>query len=227
MNKILVIVAHADDEAIGCGGTLLKHRDNGDIIQIIYMTNGVSARSTLTDVKEQAEIDNRLNSQQQVCQNLTVDKYHNYDFPDNKMDQVPLIDVTQAIEKIINCFQPNIIYTHHGGDLNIDHRIVHQAVLTACRPQPNSSINCILTFEVNSSTEWSSNSIGDDFTPNYFVDISNVANEKNHLLTYYQQEMRDFPHSRSIKAINVLNQWRGNQVGIKRAEAFMLIRMLN
>ncbi len=226
MNKVLVIVAHADDEAIGCGGTLLKHSDNGDKIQIIYMTNGISARNTLIQEKEQKEINKRLNAQQQACQLLNTDKFYNYDFPDNQMDQVPLINVTQAIEKVIDDFQPNMIYTHHGGDLNIDHRIVHQAVMTACRPQPNSTITTILTFEVNSSTEWSSTSIGDYFMPNYFIDISQLQTRKQQLLAYYQPEMRDFPHSRSIKAINILNQWRGNQVGLERAEAFMLIRKI-
>jgi LmbE family N-acetylglucosaminyl deacetylase len=226
MNKVLVIVAHADDEAIGCGGTLLKHRNNNDKIQIIYMTNGVSARSPIANAAEKSEINKRAKAQQKACQFLAVNKYHHYDFPDNKMDQVPLIEVTKQIEKVITEFQPSLIYTHHGGDLNVDHRIVHQAVLTACRPQPTCTVKTILTFEVNSSTEWSSAAIGNEFIPNYFVDISDVVEEKNKLLGCYVQEMREYPHSRSVQAINNINQWRGNQVGLAHAEAFMLIRKI-
>jgi len=218
-NKVLVIVAHSDDEAIGCGGTLLKHRDASDEIRIIYMTNGVGARNADT-----LDIDIRLKAQKSACRQLEISEYYNFDFPDNKMDTVPLIDVAQAIESVLTQYQANIIYTHHGGDLNIDHRITHQAVMTACRPQPNSSILKILTFEVNSSTEWSSLTMTAAFSPNYFVDISNYQQEKKEFLRHYEKEMRGYPHSRSYKAITNLNNLRGNQVGLDAAEAFMLIR---
>jgi len=219
--KILVIVAHADDEAIGCGGTLLKHNDNGDDIRIIYMTDGVAARG---DNNGASKI--RLSAQQEACKQLNTSKYYNFNFPDNRMDQVPLIDVTQTIEKIASEYQPDIIYTHHGGDLNVDHRIVHQAVLTACRPQPNSSIEKILSFEVNSSTEWASSSMSSTFIPNYFVDMTNYQSDKQHLLEKYQEEMKPYPHTRSFEAISYLNKVRGSSVGVESAEAFMLIRAI-
>ena len=142
------------------------------------------------------------------------------------MDQTPLLEVAQAIESVLTQYPANIIYTHHGGDLNIDHRIVHQAVLTACRPQPNSSVKKLLSFEVNSSTEWSSPSISSPFIPNYFVDISDYQKKKTELLEKYQQEMKAYPHSRSNQAINQLNQMRGASVGKISAEAFMLIRQI-
>jgi len=227
IEKILVIVAHADDEAIGCGGTLLKHKNNGDCISIIYMTDGVGARDKTPSAKKSTARENRLTAQQQACQQLNVSSYYNFDFPDNRMDQVALIDITQAIEPIISELQPTVIYTHHGGDLNIDHRIVHQAVLTACRPQPNTSVQKILSFEVNSSTEWASSSMSALFIPNYFVDISQYQNEKQQLLDKYQQEMKHYPHSRSIKAISYLNNVRGSAVGVESAEAFMLIRAIH
>ena len=225
--KILVIVAHADDEAIGCGGTLLKHSDKGDEVRIIYMTDGVGARVEDTNAEDAIARKNRLFAQQQACQKLKVSQYYNFDFPDNQMDQVALIEVVQVIEAIINEFQPTVVYTHHGGDLNVDHRIVHQAVLTACRPQPNACVQKILSFEVNSSTEWSSQAMGDNFQPNYFSDISNQIVAKQQLLKIYQQEMRIFPHSRSIEAIITLNKLRGSQVGVSSAEAFNLIRQIS
>ncbi|NQY62769.1 MAG: PIG-L family deacetylase [Alteromonadaceae bacterium] len=228
-NKILVVVAHADDEVIGCGGTLLKHRDAGDEIQIIYMTDGVGARNesnTNTATAKNSEKEIRLTSQINACEQLAMSKFHNFDFPDNRMDQVALIDVTQAIESVINNYPANIIYTHHGGDLNVDHRIVHQAVMTACRPQPMCSIEKILAFEVNSSTEWPSASMSTPFYANYFVDISNYQAEKQLLLQHYRQEIKPSPHSRSLQAIAHLNHARGNHVGIESAEAFTLIRQI-
>lgn len=220
--KVLVIVAHADDEAIGCGGTLLKHSDNGDEVRIIYMTDGVGARAS----DPVASID-RLSAQKQACHQLDVSTFYNHAFPDNGMDQIPLIEVAQVIEPVIKEYKPTIIYTHHGGDLNIDHRIVHQAVLTACRPQPNTSVKKILSFEVNSSTEWASISMSAPFLPNYFVDISRYNKEKQLLLEKYQNEMKPYPHTRSIEAIDYLNKVRGSSIGVESAEAFMLIRLIN
>ena len=219
--KILVVVAHADDEAIGCGGALLKHKANGDDVRIIYMTNGVGARGS-----DKIASGARMKSQLKACQLLNVTKYYNFDFPDNAMDQIALLKITQAIEPIIQEFKPNTIYTHHGGDLNIDHRIVHQAVLTACRPQPNSSVNEILSFEVNSSTEWASTSMSSPFLPSYFVDISIFQDKKTQLLLSYDQEMLPYPHSRSVQAICYVNKVRGNSIGVDAAEAFMHIRAI-
>jgi LmbE family N-acetylglucosaminyl deacetylase len=132
-----------------------------------------------------------------------------------------------VIEPIIDEFQPTIVYTHHGGDLNVDHRIVHQAVLTACRPQPNACVKKILSFEVNSSTEWASTSMSSPFLPNYFIDISQYQGGKQQLLERYQQEMKHYPHTRSVEAISYLNKVRGSAMGIESAEAFMLIRAIH
>ncbi|MCJ8320004.1 MAG: PIG-L family deacetylase [Colwellia sp.] len=222
-NKVLVIVAHADDETLGCGGTLLKHRDNGDEVVIIFMTDGIGARNP---EKNGSEEKLRMQAQKNVCAQLNVKKFYNFSFPDNRMDSVTLIDVVQEIEKVLHIQQPSIIYTHHGGDLNIDHRIVHQAVMTACRPQPNSSVHTILSFEVNSSTEWASENMGGHFIPNYYVDISSFIKEKEQLLNLYADEMRVYPHSRSIEAVMNLNKLRGNSVGLQAAEAFMLLRQI-
>tara|TARA_R110002012_G_scaffold242832_1_gene417312 strand:- start:13278 stop:13961 length:684 start_codon:yes stop_codon:yes gene_type:complete len=221
-NKVLVVIAHADDEAIGCGGTLIKHRNAGDEVRIIFMTNGVSARN---NTKER-QIQKRLKAQENCCRQLNIVDYYNFDFPDNKMDSVALIEVIKCIEEVIENYPTNIVYTHHGGDLNIDHQVVHRAVITAARPTPSSTVNKILTFEVNSSTEWSNENIGSNFTPTYFVDISQELKEKETLLAHYEEEMLPYPHSRSITAILNSNKVRGSSVGLPAAEAFTLIRAL-
>lgn len=222
-NKVLVVVAHADDEVIGCGGTLTKHKNAGDEVRIIYMTNGVGARNDIN----QHHATERLTAQQKSCQQLKVKDFYNFDYPDNNMDSTSLIEVVKSIEGVLKAYDATIIYTHHGGDLNIDHQIVHRAVMTAARPMPSSTINKILTFEVNSSTEWSNENIGNSFIPNYYIDISNELAEKEQLLQCYQEEMHAYPHSRSVAAILNRNKVRGSDVGRVAAEAFMLIRSVS
>ncbi|MDX1695685.1 MAG: hypothetical protein R3208_18105, partial [Ketobacteraceae bacterium] len=133
--------------------------------------------------------------------------------------------VVQPLEAVINRHQPEIIYTHHNGDLNIDHRITHQAVLTACRPQPGSSVKAIYSFEVLSSTEW--NTPGSNpFLPSYHVDITTHLDTKRQALEAYALEMLHPPHSRSIDHALALAHHRGHSVGFEAAEAFMVIRIL-
>ena len=147
----------------------------------------------------------------------------NLDFPDNRMDRVALLDVTQAIEKKINELQPDIIYTHHIGDLNIDHQITHKAVMTACRPQPDFCVKEIYSFEVLSSTEWQTPGLS-PFEPNVYVDITDFIETKKQVLMAYIDEMRLPPHSRSIENALRLNKYRGNVIGKQYAEAFVLTR---
>ena len=141
--------------------------------------------------------------------------------PDNRMDSVDLLDIVKIIERFINIYQPEIIYTHHFGDLNIDHQLTHQAVMTATRPMINQCVKEIYTFEIPSSTEWSFNY---SFKPNVFIDISNTIELKLQALNYYESEMREFPHPRSSEAIKVIAQRWGSVVGCNMAEAFCLIR---
>ncbi len=217
---ILVIAAHSDDEALGCAGTMAKHVASGDSVHVLFMTDGVGSRSV-----ESNEASQRQTASQKAAEILQVSSIQNLDFPDNKMDSVPLLGVTQAIEKVITEIQPEIIYTHHIGDLNIDHQITHKAVMTACRPQPGFCVKEIYAFEVLSSTEWQTPSLM-PFTPNVFVDITEHIEMKEKVLEAYADEMRAPPHSRSIdNAIN-LAKVRGNSIGAEYAEAYELVRLL-
>lgn len=219
MNNILVIAAHPDDEAIGCGGTLLKHQQQGDSITIIYMTNGVSSRQISTD-KDSKQ---RNLMAKKAGEYLKAEQYF-FDFSDNKMDETPLLNIVQAIESTALHLTPDIIYTHHHSDLNIDHQIVHKAVMTAFRPTPQQKTVTIYTFEVNSSTEWNTPTGANAFLPTCFVDISSQITNKMALLNIYKTEMSPYPHSRSLEAIEALAKVRGSSVGVNFAEAFMLIR---
>ena len=219
MSKIvLVVAAHPDDEALGCGGTIARHIAEGDTVYAVFMADGVSSRShgSLTKRKNAAESARNI---------LGIKEYFYLDFPDNRIDSLPLIEIVQPLELIIRKTQPHIIYTHHHGDLNVDHRITHQAVLTACRPLPSTNLRELFAFEVMSSTEWAT-PISNPFLPNHYVDISNYLSIKLDVLKADQDEMRELPHSRSIKHIKYLAYHRGNSVGLFAAEAFLTIRVV-
>lgn len=215
---ILVVAAHTDDEALGCGGTIARHVAQGDKVHLLFMTDGVGSRDVVAK-----EADERSSAAEQAATILGVSSSTNLDFPDNSMDSVPLLDIVKKAEAVISKIAPDIIYTHHIGDLNIDHQIAHKVVLTACRPQPGFSVKAIYAFEVLSSTEWQTPSIA-PFVPNLFVDITDYLNTKIIAAKAYHEEMREIPHSRSIEHIEVLAKHRGYTVGIQAAEAFMLVR---
>lgn len=218
---VLVVAAHPDDEVLGCGGTIARHAAQGDAVYVIHMTDGVASRNGVSA----QELNDRNHAKALALQILGVKSSHSLDFPDNRMDSVALLDIVQPLEKLISEIRPCTIYTHHRGDLNVDHRLTYQAVMTVCRPQLGSTVREILTFEVMSSTEWAGPGQG-TFEPNTFVDISGHWPKKSQALEAYLLEMRPSPHSRSIEHLDVLARHRGACVGMERAEGFELIRRL-
>ena len=224
--SISVIAAHADDEALGCGGTIARWSAEGCAVHVLILADGVSARHNAgTSVEEEAKERRAaadLASAALGCASLTM-----LSLPDNRMDSLDLLDVVKLIEAHIREYQPSTILTHHQGDVNIDHRIIHDAVVTACRPQPAFPVKELLFFEVASSTEWRPAAPGSVFAPNYYVDISTTLPRKRQALEAYRYEMRDFPHPRSIEAIEALARWRGASVGVEAAEAFLLGRKIS
>ncbi len=221
VKNVLVIAAHSDDEALGCAGTMAKHIAAGDKVHVIFMTNGVSSRSDTSN----SDIENRQTAAQKSADILGITSMENFDFPDNKMDTTPLLDIIKSIENVINKLQPEIIYTHHIGDLNIDHQITHKAALTACRPQPGFCVKEIYAFEVLSSTEWQIPEYL-PFTPNVYIDVSNQIEIKRKSLEVYSDEMHTPPHSRSFDNMLNLSSFRGNSIGVNYAEAFILLRYI-
>jgi LmbE family N-acetylglucosaminyl deacetylase len=220
MKTVLAIAAHPDDEALGAAGTLARHAAEGDSVHIAFLADGEGSRGSKDNLAH------RQGAAQRAGQVIGAQSVTLHDFPDNKMDSVPLLKVAQHVEKIITDINPHIIYTHHIGDLNIDHRITYQAVLTACRPMPESKIEEIYSFEVLSSTEWSGPEDEHPFRPNHYVDISAFYEKKQKALECYAEEMRDFPHSRSYEAVKALATLRGAHVGVQKAESFMVVRTI-
>lgn len=218
---VLVIVAHTDDEVLGAGGVIAKHSESGDQVYAIAMTNGVSGRMPDSD-RELISV--RSQAAYAASIHLGFTWLANGDFPDNALDTVPLLSVVKFIEKAKSMIDPTIIYTHSCADLNIDHRMVAQATLTAFRPHPNERWTEIRAFEVTSATDYGHKSVTNIFQPNIYINIKDTWNKKLSALQEYHSEMRNAPHARSYEGIENLAKHRGYQVGLEYAEAFELIR---
>jgi N-acetylglucosamine malate deacetylase 1 len=220
MKKMIAgIFSHPDDEVLGAGGALKKHSLNGDDVRILILSTGLTSREPAKD----AEILELRKQAQASADVLGLTSIEFADFPDNKMDSVPLLDVVKRVEEFLDSFNATTIYTHHGNDLNIDHRITYQAVLTACRPLPGSGPREILACEINSATEWGDNT-GNLFIPSDFLNIENTLKSKIEALSCYKSEIRDWPHPRSLEAVEGLAKLRGSQSGFTAAEAYQVIK---
>ena len=218
--KILIVAAHPDDEILGCGGTISKLK-NENYIEVMFMTNGVSSRGN-----DKKQILKRRKSCLNLFKYLSLPAPIICNFPDNQMDKIPLLKIIKKIEKRIKIYKPDTIITHYSHCLNIDHRITFEAVNTACRPINGLSVKKILSFEIPSSTDWALFK-GKNFQPNYFVDISKHIKNKINSMKFYKEELKNYPHSRSITAIKALASIRGVSCGVRYAEGFYLNRFLD
>jgi LmbE family N-acetylglucosaminyl deacetylase len=228
MNGAVVIVgAHPDDEVLGCGGTAARWAAEGRAVHILLMADGETSRSAdATPSTGQAKVQARNAAAYRACEILGSTSVEILALPDNRLDTLDLLSIVQAVEVFVEKHQPATVLTHHSGDVNVDHRIVHDAVVVACRPQPDHPVKELLFFEAASSTEWRPPASGLPFNPNYFVDISATMDKKLAALRAYGSELRQFPHPRSLQAVAALAQWRGATVGVHAAEAFELGRRL-
>ncbi|EAC1787038.1 PIG-L family deacetylase [Campylobacter coli] len=221
MKKILIIAAHPDDEVLGCFGTVSKFIKEGYEAYTLILGEGKTSRVANKNEIKYKEFEILENEALKANQSIGIKELFREKFPDNRFDSVPLLDIIKSIEKIKNILKPDIIFTHYAKDLNIDHQITFKAVLTATRPLINENVREIYSFEVLSSTEWN---YPTSFSPNVFFDISDTLEDKIKAMSYYQSELCEFPHPRSLDGIKLQAQYHGLRVGLKNAEAFKLIR---
>ena len=226
MNQtVLVVAAHPDDEVLGCGATIARHAANGDRVHILILAEGATSRRAQRDRGASKQALSRLGAcAQRAGRILGAKSVTLEDLPDNRLDSVDLLDIVKIVERHVERLSPHTIYTHHSGDLNVDHRKVHEAVATACRPLPGAAVRRLLSFEVPSSTEWQLPGSQPPFQPTCFVDASRTLALKLRALRAYAQEMRPFPHPRSLRAVEHLAKWRGASAGLAAAEAFIVAR---
>lgn len=212
--RILAVGAHPDDVELGAGATLAKHVMLGDQVFILVLSTGAKARKS-AGAGEVAT----LRVQCQESAKVLGARLEHLAFPDQRFDTIPLLEITRMVEEAIKSTRPDVVYSHHGGDLNADHQLTSAAVKVACRPIGKSG-RAVYAFEVPSSTEW-----GEGFKPALFVNVAGAPfAKKEAALACYANEMGVFPHPRSPEAIRALAQWRGATAGVEAAEAFEVIR---
>jgi LmbE family N-acetylglucosaminyl deacetylase len=225
-DSVLVVVAHPDDEVLGCGGTMARLAHEGHEVRVAILAEGMTSRSRKREQADPKEVRHLHSRAQQAADKLHAKEAVVAKLPDNRLDTVPLLEVVKLVEDLIEKFKPEVIYTHHPGDLNVDHGVVHRAVLTATRPIPGQKVREIFAMEVPSSTEWAFHRLEPTFRPNVFVDISETLETKISALACYDTEAREFPHPRSPEALRAIAARWGTVAGFQAAEAFELIRSL-
>ncbi|AWW74147.1 GlcNAc-PI de-N-acetylase [Erythrobacter sp. KY5] len=217
----MVIAAHPDDEVLGAGGFVAKLCAAGEEVHHLILAEGATSRDDARDVAARdgdlSELARCAHNAADIVGAASVTLEH---FPDNRMDGVELLDVVKVIEQHLAKHKPTRVLTHSNSDVNIDHRVIHDAVIAATRPQPGSAVRELLFFETMSSTEWRPAPSISPFAPTYFVDISDHLETKLQALRAYAPEMREWPHARSIEALEYLARSRGASIGVAAAEAF-------
>jgi LmbE family N-acetylglucosaminyl deacetylase len=228
MSKVVcVIAAHPDDEVLGCGGAMARYVSAGYVVHVLILAEGIVGRFVAQERQILTREIELLSLQAKKAHEvLGSHSLEMLSFPDNRLDSVDLLDIVKVIENFLERHQPAFVFTHHAGDVNIDHRIVSQAVTAACRPLKHlRNLEGVFLFEVPSSTEWQLPGMYPTFAPNFFINIEGHLQQKLDSLACYASEMRPFPHSRSYEAIEALAKWRGACAGFAAAEAFMIGRL--
>jgi len=224
--KVLVIAAHPDDEVYGVGGTMVKHIKKGDEVYVCLLTEGVTTqyRHTMSKISLAKLIKQKKQESLEAAKILGIKEVFFFDLPDMKLNTIAHPEINQPIEECIANLLPEIVYTHHWGDVNKDHRLVFESTMVAVRPGLKSPIKRVLIYETPSSSEWNAPILTNQFLPNVFVDISEELDLKVQAMKAYKSELREFPHPRSIEAVTTYAQKRGLEVGKRVVECFMLIR---
>jgi LmbE family N-acetylglucosaminyl deacetylase len=222
--RVLVVAAHPDDEILGCGGTMARLAREGHEVRIAILAEGMSSRYAHREDADPEQLQHLHAQAQQAAGKVGARESVLCKLPDNRLDTVPLLEVVKLVEELVARFRPEVIYTHHPGDLNVDHGVVHRAVLTATRPVAGQCVSEIYAFEVPSSTEWAFQRLEPSFRPSVFVDITETLETKIEAMACYDTETRKFPHPRSPEALRAIATRWGSVVGLPAAEAFELIR---
>jgi LmbE family N-acetylglucosaminyl deacetylase len=216
--RLVVFAAHPDDEVLGAGGTLARHAKRGDEVHAVVAAEGATGRyeDEMKEALQKAGL--------RAAEELGFSSIRFEELPDQRLDELSLIDVTQRIEAILEELDPEVVYTHFPGDVNADHGIVARAAWTACRPYRFPRVRRFAAFETPSSTEWGLPLPTSAFQPNLFVDVSTTIDAKVTALECYESELRTYPHPRSARALRERAAYWGSVVGYPSAEPFVILR---
>ena len=225
MDKVLIIASHPDDEVLGCGGLISKQKKRGSDVRILFLGEGSSCRfDNIEDKEAIAAIKYRQTCAKKALEFLGIKEYYFNDLPCGRFDTIPIIEINKLIEKKIEEFRPDSVFTHSLNDANSDHRITFQSTLMSTRPGALNSVKSVFSYEVLSSSEWNFSS---SFLPNYFLELEeDDLTTKIEAMKFYDTETKPYPFPRSSEGIKTQAMMRGMQGGFKLAEAFQLIRKL-
>ena len=222
--KVLVLAAHPDDEVLGCGGTIARLAEEGHEVHVAILGEGITSRAR-SPLDADADAVSKLRAQSEhVAKLLGADSCRQLGLPDNRFDSLHMLDVVKLVERLIEDLAPEVVFTQHGGDLNIDHVVLYRATLTATRPVAGGQVRDVYAYEVGSSSEWSFQRFEPHFHPNVFVDITETLERKLDAMDLYESEARPFPHPRSREALRAQAMRWGSASGMEAAEAFELVR---
>lgn len=227
MKTILIIAAHPDDEILGVGATVAKHVAAGDEAYALILGEGQTSRYATREDASAKDVEKLHKDTMLAAEKVGYQQVYFENFADNRFDSVDLLDIVKVVEQYIDKLRPEVIYTHHAGDLNIDHQLTYRAVVTGTRPVNDCSVKEIYAFETLSSTEWNFSSEGDAFNPNVFIDVKDFFEKKIKAMKCYHSELCKFPHPRSIQGMKIQAQRWGSVVGKEYVEAFRLIRKID
>lgn len=225
--KILIVAAHPDDEILGVGGTIARHIEAGDEVYALILGEGQTSRYEKREGAREGIVEELHKNTLAAADILGIKEVFFENFADNRFDREDLLDIVKAVERKIAALQPGIIYTHHRGDLNIDHQITYRAVLTATRPMADQPVKEIYTFETVSSTEWNFTYRGEQFAPNVFVKLTEEQfGKKLAAMEKYETELCEYPHPRSLEMLKAVAARWGGVAGGQPVEAFEVVRII-
>jgi len=225
--RVLQLGAHGDDEILGVGGTLAKYAQEGhEVFSVVFIGKMNKELAKVIGTRYDDDVlQLRKRQSLRAAEILRIKESRYLDFEDETLEE-SLLSCTIAIERLIKEIKPQIIFTHHRGDANQDHRGVFKACIVACRHYRDSPFSSIYCYETLSTTEQTPNYPEFAFLPNFYINIESVLEMKIDAMKCYDDELCDFPHPRSIEGIKTLAKMRGMSVGFKAAEAFMVYRQI-
>jgi len=219
VKNIVIIAPHPDDETLGLGGSIAKLRDQNYKISILIVSGH------LPPLYKKNIFKTTYKESLKAFKILGIDKSKFLKIPATKINEVPIAKLNEKIFSFINKINPEIVFIPFP-DRHIDHKIVFESSMVACRPINSKCPKIVLTYETLSETHWNAPGIEPIFTPDYFIDISNYIEVKEKALSQYKSQINN-NISRSVDAVKGLAKFRGSQIGKKYAEAFKVIRIIS